>query len=397
MSSALGKMLASSGRVFDFLIEDFEKATGNQALDAALVGEVISESSVKLRDLKLAPQDTLSKELVAALVNKLDLDAAAVDRQVVGQNTDVNFYNLQLVRLLNDILDQSIYRLSDKALLHLLQTNPPTKLMKKLKLKTTEAVIKRFNLVEFLTVAWRYEDAAWQDEVVAAIAQLKAGDYQLAEIYFVALDPDLAKFDKGDDNFIRNSLLGTIIFKNYVSIPPKGVLGGVLAGLNTAKRLIDESNQLQLIVSSQYYVDLIQDWLLHRANLVWQINGSLLPWRSVLRALAEPGELNQALLTKRPNFKFSRIDISDEVAEQFLHFSFWEDNDYLAFRHQDQVVSLSLLDVAEPGYAKIEYGSRRYFEEALWDELLRRYLNQPNLASRVAMFACNNLLGVDSD
>lgn len=392
MSSILGKMLASSGRVFDFLINDFEKATGSQALDAALIGEVTAQASVKLRELKLAPNDTLPKELVAALINKLTIDVQAIDHQVVGQNRDINFYNLQLVRLLNNILNQSIYRLSDKALLRLIQANPPTKLMKKLKLKTTEAVIKQFNLVEFLTVAWRCEEAAWRETIVAQVAQLSAKDYQLAEIYFVALDPALAKIDKGEDNFIRNSLLGTIIFKNYVVQPTRGILSGLIAGLQSARRLIDESNQLQFIAMSQNYSALIQAWLLDKTNLVWQINGSLLPWRSVLRAMAEPGELNRVMLESQPSFKFASLDASDEIAEQFLHLGFWADTDYLAFRHQSQVVSLSLLDVAHSDYVKSEYGYRNHFEEALWDELLRRYLNQPNLASRVVMFAGNSLL-----
>ncbi len=395
MSSALSKMLASSGQVFDILISDFEKATGNKDIDASLIGEVTTQASIKLRKLKLSPGDTLPKELVAALSNKLLLDAEAVDRQVVGHNQDVSFYNLQLIRILNDILDQSIYRLSDKALLRLVQIVPPLKLMKKLKLKTLDAVVKRFNLVEFLTVAWRYEGLDWREAIVAQVAQLPANDYQIAEIYFVALDPDLAKVDNGDDNFIRNSLLGTILFKNYKSTPSLGILGGVLAGLKSAKRLIDESNQLQLIAASKDYVELIQNWLLHRANLVWQINGSLLPWRSVLRAVSEPGELNGEMLKRQPKFKFARLDISDEVAEQFLHFDFWKDNDFLAFRHQNQAISLSLLDVAEINYNRTEYGVRAHFEEALWDELLRRYLNQSNLASRIVMFACNSLLKVN--
>lgn len=395
MSSNLGRMLASSGRVFDFLIDDFEKAVGNKDLDVALIGEVATQASVRLRELKLSPNDTLPKELVAALSNKLSLDAEVVDHQVVGHNRDINFYNLQLVRLLNDILDQSIYRLSDKTLMRLAQAAPPAKLMKKLKLKTVDAAVKQFNLVEFLTVAWRYEDIVWREAIVEQVSKLSASDYQIAEIYFVALDPALAKVDKGDDNFIRNSLLGTVMFKNYSSVPPLGILDGVLDGLKSAKRLIDESNQLQFIVASRDYHELIQNWLLHRANLVWQINGSLLPWRSVLRAIAEPGELNREMLKRQPKFKFAQLDISDEIAEQFLHFRFWEDNDYLAFRYRGQAISLSLLDVAESNYSKSEYGSRRYFEEALWDELLRRYLNQSNLASRTVMFACNNLLKSD--
>ncbi len=391
-SYILGKMLASSGRLFEFMIRDFEKATGNSSIDLGLLGDVTAKTSFHLRKLKLSPADTLPEELVEALMVQLKTDIKKVDHQVVGQNEDLAFFNIQLVRLLNDILDQKVYRLSDKALIRLAKFCPPETTMKRLKFKSVDELIRRFNIAELMTVAWVQEKATWREQIVAEIAKMEAQDYEIKEIYFVALDPDLERIYKSSDNFIRNSLVGTILFKPYQTKLEFGILDGLVRGLNASKRMIDESNQLQIMSLSSDYPALITDWLLYQENIAWQLNGIILPWRSVYRAMAEPGPLNEALLEAYPGVELVRLDVSDEIAEQFATLDFWADTDYLAFRHKDQMVSLSLLDLLDPEYKQFKYGSRHHFEEALWDELLRLYLSQTRMVTRIMLFLKSNVI-----
>lgn len=382
----LGKMLASAGRLFEFMIDNFEKSTGEKAIDVALLGEMTAQASMHLRTLGLSPEDTLPEELTLVLLNKFLADAKAVNYQVIGDNRDLNFFNSQLMRLLNNILEQKVLRLSERTLVSLVNNCPPAKLMKKLRINSVSQLVSSFNLVEFLTIAWEFEPDEWRQQLVHMITNLSPEHFEYQKINFITIDPRLLAIDKRRTNFIRNSLLGTIIFKPYRKQLSYGILSGLIEGLQSAKKMIDESNQLQLLVMSQNHQSLIGDWLLYRSNIVWHINGSILPWRSVMRALAEPGELQNELLQSYPDLTLGRLDISDEIFEQFPTLKFWEKSDYLAFRHNQQVVSLSLLDLADSEYSAFEYGTHQEFSDALWDELLRRYLNEPALTARLMLF-----------
>lgn len=383
---ALGKMLASSGKLFEFMIDDFEKASGAQALDVVLLGEVTAQTSLHLRHLGLSPEDTLPEELVKTLINKFNSAVEQVNHQVIGQNRDLEFFNLQTVRLLNTMLKQKVFRLGDKALISLAQSCPPSKIMKKLKINTVDELIKTFNIAELLTVAWDLESDEWKGQIVARISDMTPNHFERQEIYFVTLDPRLAGLDKRPDNFIRNSLLGTVLFKPLSKMPSHGILSALIEGLSSAKKMIDEANQLQLIVLSHNYPSLIVEWLINHRNIVWQINSSILPWRSVMRALAKAGNLNDGLRKLYSKLSFAELDVSDELFAQFPCLQFWEKTDYLAYRYNNQIISLSLLDLANPAYGDFSYGLHQEFSEALWDELLFRYLNQANLSARVLTF-----------
>ena len=382
----LGKMLASTGRLFEFMIDDFEKSTGEKAIDVTLLGEVTAQASMHLRSLGLSPEDILPEELTLVLLNKFLADAKSVNYQVIGDNRDLNFFNSQLVRLMNNMLDQKILRLSERALVSLINNCPPTKLMRKLKLNSISQLVSSFNLTEFLTIAWEVEPDEWRHQLVQIIATMPPESFEYQKINFVTLDQRLLTIDKRHANFIRNSLLGTIIFKPYRKQLSYGILSGLIEGLESAKKMIDETNQLQLLVKSQNHRQLISNWLLYHNNIVWQINDSILPWRSVLRSLAEPGELQIELLRVCPDLSLNCLDISDEIFEQFPALKFWEKSDYLAFYYNQQVISLSMLDLANSEYSAFEYGVHQAFSDALWDELLRRYLNEPALTARLLLF-----------
>lgn len=383
MSNILGKMLSSSGRLFESMISDFEKATGNGAIDVDLIGDITTRSNQKVSALGLSPVDTLPTELVAALTNKLHVDTNLINQKAVGHNQDITFYNLQLTRLLNNMLDQSICRLGERTQINLLFSCPPVRLLKKLKLKTSDELIKKFNIAEVFVVAMAIESSDWQTTLIDQITQIPPDKYEIGEIFYILLDPDLAKIYQARPGFSYNLFAGTLVFTSYTAHPEFGVLGGVVDGLLAARSLIDESNQLQLILHGKDYSRLIDDWLRHKANLVWQIYGSILPWRSVYRVMSQSGQLNQLIQSNFPDLRLAYLDISDEIAEEFSELDFWADTDFLAYRHQNQTISLNLLDVISSDYAKFQYGSRFHFEEELWQEMLRRYLNQPNLSERV--------------
>jgi hypothetical protein len=79
-------------------------------------------------------------------------------------------------------------------------------------------------------------------------------------------------------------------------------------------------------------------------------------------------------------------------------YGWWRDLDYIGVMHQNQPVSLNLVDVATCYSNGFEYKDRLYFHfrESLWNELFERYMGEKTLEQQVLKQLDNDMIAPET-
>lgn len=393
MSHILGQFLSSSGRYFDQLIESLEKATGNQARDAQLIGRVVTGANLKIRELGLTPGDTLPEEMYQALINKFINDSQVMHYQLLGDNVDFNFLNFQVAHQLNLIVNEPVFGLSDQAVIKALQAVPPKKLIKELNASSLEELLDKYYHVEILELAWALASKVWRTKIIAELQKLPNGGFELKELTYHQISRGLTGRYReltGGQHFYHSSLTGSILYLNYSLSESRRqmALGTFIAGLIEARQLIDFSNQLQILAQTKYFLDNLENLFVYQNGKVWRLCDTPVPWRSIYRVLADSStKLSQALKPELTGCQFGRLDLIEGLERCFDGLDYWRDAQALAFKSQLDIVSVNIADVAVNSHhsRRERLGQTNFFEDALWDELIRDYLEHDYLIRQVKL------------
>ncbi len=213
MSHLLGRLLNSSGPLFERMITDLEKATANQYIDVDLVGKILTNINHKLRQLRLEPGNTLSEELYQALLARYAVDNKRVSYQLFINQDDQLEQNLaNLEDIGNKLVDFDLLGLSKRFIIGLLSDNPPKKLLKSLELARSDQLFSQFDLGQVLQVAFAIEGSAWSKRTKEYLLNnLKRGYMEFAPAKVEILDSRLAQVLTEKQLILSNQLLAQIV------------------------------------------------------------------------------------------------------------------------------------------------------------------------------------------
>lgn len=393
MAHLLGELVSSGGHYFENLINTFENLTGKQSIDVDLVGQMLTATNLKLRELKLTPGDSRCEEVNQALIAKYKHDAELLEYNLLGNNFRPEFVYEQIATELNKITTQEVLQLKPEALQAMLKRLNPEETLSELELDSVEQLFECYRPGEIAVAVRLNEDQFWLDEWLRQIQNLSKDDFEFrpAEIYFI--NQDLAAIlsdDAIEDYAIIAVLTGSVIVSRDISglaSEAKNLLALICDVGVKVSRLVASTNQLQVLVNSSTYAENITKFLQESTFQAWDIGGELIPWWSIFRAIGRSDSaLNQAIKTELPQFNFSCFDATEWLVRQYPDLKFWAGTNHLSFKRADAIVSLNISDVIDNYLSKIgncQNNLTAHFEESLWDELIFRYLNQPALTKDV--------------
>ncbi len=390
MPKLLSQLLNSQGPLFDSLIADLEKATRNQFIDVDIVGKVMTKSNAKLRELGFVPGDILIEELRLGLLSKYKDTADTYRYAIVGENSNSNFLLRQIYSEYKSILDFEVLGLNKKSIINIIKDNPPVKMLESLSIKSEDLLLKKFKPAQILYVARQTEGDKWRRFFNAKLLNLKPDDFSLSRFELMLMDDkleNLLKLHHKSKDFIADGLSGCI-YVNRASSLTDDPLAYSLSLLIEARDAIDVSNQLQIMALSKDFGKKLSSLASGKQAMVWQLFGVPVPWRSIYRAFAQKkSKLNKLLAKEFPELKLKEFDIVSELNSSFNGFEFWSDSSATALKIEDKILSMNLIDVAFrlDNYPTRHISGNYYFEETLWDWLLKQYLNDENLASQIIL------------
>jgi len=386
----LSELLGADEPLFSVALQQLERASGQQSVDVRLSAEIIGKVHQKLRELGLDPRDTTPEELYTALLELIKKHDEFLARRIgVDDPTDVQEALARSKIFVEHLkIPKTGWFIKASAAKRLVKASPPRKVMKQLGYRSVDSMLKREHIGEIFAAIRFAETPDWQSAFMRKYKSLAPRDFEVRDIEFHLLDPK--RWGSITDAYVRgrrrnvthSKELGVIL---VLPLPVKRLPGITITILPL---LLHYVNEIRLYSSffkhsqmkpdfSQILIDTLQDDPGKHAKLA----GHDVHWRVIHRYFG------QASHKQHPEVFEPHVqpeDLAWRKAEEVLYriepaLHFWHDMDYVALKNGFLPVSFNLMDMAVNYVNQLPYGKQvsYHFRDALWNELLTRYMGQP--------------------
>lgn len=238
----LAKLTGESEEKLGKVINKLEDLSGFNSEDVRLISNLSRKTHHKLRDLKLDSQDTKSEELYEALSVKCRSDLVLISKAWGLNEDNANEKIIEIVtRHLNG---QKVLSIKCSVIKRNLKSLPPKKVMKALKYRSIDSMLKREDAREVLALAQIIESHQWNSKFSQSLGNLNSSDYELRQIIILNLSDNkyLSSFPY-PRSVTYTSLMATIVLwphKIEAQLSP----ALVLSALRCEEVLVAESSYL---------------------------------------------------------------------------------------------------------------------------------------------------------
>lgn len=395
MTRYLSSALGAPQPLFGQSIMELERASGRPSADIRLSSEIMQKVRLKVAQLGLDPQDTTGPELYNALQEKLRSDEVTV-RDALHIAADA--LPQDVLAAVQTFLDghltaQSAFALKSTTARRLLRKKPPKNTMKRLGYRSLDSMLKHESVAAVYAAALISESFTWQRSFREQYAKLQASDFEQRKIN--VLYPKANRWATLSEDYVRTSKHNILCFRELgvvVVLPLADHIEGltittlllILHHLNDI-RAYSSFAKLQQVKSS--FGKTIQQSAATEPMTSARLAGQPVPWKVIQRYY---GRMKQAahLEVFEPHVQAEDLqwhDAETVLAELQPELSFWQDTQYVCMLHDDQPVSLNILDVALGYCNRLPFADRivHFARQHLWYELMSRYLHQENLEAAV--------------
>ena len=297
--------------------------------------------------------------------------------------------------------NEKALQLSPAAAKQLLKAAPPTKTLRLLKLRSIDAVMKRFDPRMIYAVACHIEAKSWTSQVHAKMKRISDKDIVWSQVESIPLPlkwyEKLAPIMQTGGFYTVNKEAGILIVYPVINPARSGsVLLALSLLLQSTHRLAMDSmpyRRRSLLKGSQSVLTEIS----HGAQpTLTHIHGLLPTWPVVYRML---GEQNSETVTNSTSDVDLLLDdlewesIESKLARIQPELGFWLNTHYIGVRSPFGPLSMHVVDVASSLVSGRGLGTHRaeYLESSLWNELQLRYLRERGLKKALM----NQLMSVE--
>lgn len=395
MSRLLSDLLGAREPVFTQHINHLEQECGNPGVDLRLSSDISKQVRMKLKELGLDPSDTEGKELYFGLQNLIKKHDEYLAKSLGAKDaSDVKDVVEHVVAAISKLpIPQTCWAIKHSAAKRLLSQMPPKHVMKQLRYRSVDSLLKRANIDEVFAAIYFAESASWLDRFVASYKKLAPSDFESRKVSVIALDPkrwgDLTDkyVDNNHHNIIRVNEVGVIA---VLPLPVEEMPG---LAITLLPLIIYHLNKIRSVSS---YLKLNQVKSGFNSQFVKAITGKLkgvaslhgrpLSWETVHKHFGNSSQSTPDVFAPH----LQPEDLLWKQAEDVLYrlepaLKFWEGLDFVAAPFKNRPVPLGLLDNAVSYCNQLEYGEQsiHFFRESLRRELFTRYLDQQNLEDHI--------------
>jgi hypothetical protein len=206
MSLKIARLLGEPETSVTKLIKELEEKNGFPSHDARLLAGNIQVLRRKLADLGLDPDDSTAAELYHALMVRFNKNSDLFDIQfgAAGLSFDERAAKANQLAAGNFRLPER-WALKNTAARKVLVQLPPKHLMKHLKYRSVESMLKREKTAEIYLAAKYTEPAIWQKNHSRLISKLDQTDFELRKINILVLETDKWSMIERPDSWVVSS------------------------------------------------------------------------------------------------------------------------------------------------------------------------------------------------
>lgn len=395
MTKFLRSALGANEPTFSQSIRQLEHAAGLPSADIRLTSEITQKLRTKIAQLGLDPSDTTGPELYAVLHQKLEKDEQAVRTALNIASDAPAEIVVNRVRLFLEQYEmpKSCFAIKPSVVKRLLKKKPPKMAMKRLGYRSTDSMLKHESAGQLLAAAAMTESSAWHKSFREQYARLAPSDFESRTLTIVA--PQGKHWQELGRLFAtqqKQLILGFKELGTVVLLPSEETVDGL--AITTLSLVMEELNQIRAYSSfaklQQVKPDfgkIIQSWCTTEPVTSALIAGQPVPWRMIQRYYGRFGGAYHPEVFE-PHVQPEDLAWhhgEDVLATLSPTLKYWQDTQFLVLLHQDEPVSLNLLDVALGYCNHLAFAQRivHFVRDNLWHELMMRYLHQQNLEDAV--------------
>lgn len=397
MAKFLRDLLDAEEPLFLDSIRQLEQASGRQAADTKLIGDIVKMAHENLREMGLNPAATTGPEIYHGLEARLEKDLRRLTRVIGAEpSDDVQYLVPFMVAAANKVtFNRKVFVIKHESAKNLLRQMPPKTLMEKLGYDDIEAMFEHENFNELYTALRFSEGPDWLNQYDELFATVTPKDYEERDLKIVVMDH--AKYVDLAAHFVQKKLHNVTHTKEMGVIVVVPMYAKTMRGLvlKTLPLLLHYMNEVKLystffkLKSKQpHFGRTVVNTLVADPGDASQMVGRTIHWRVIQRYLGKHKEDAISAVAFEPHVQPE--DLHWRRAEDLLYeidpeLKFWKDRDYVALMYDGFPVAFNLFDVSF-AYSNSEPYENRYayhFRESLWNELFVRYMGFKNLKSQV--------------
>jgi hypothetical protein len=408
MAHVLSKLLNAQEPLFSMEIQNLERMSGHASVDVQLIADIVQKARSRVKELGLDPEDTTDKELYHALQSLIKLHDAYLAK-AIGCRTDSDLdTQFKAIKEQLDYLKipKSCWVIKQSVAKKILKAYPPKKVMKYLKYKSIDSMIKRESIYELYAACRFLETPAWQDKFIKSYKKLTPSDFELREIKILVLKKD--RWSEASEPYVRKMHSNITHLKELggIIILPMNIQhlrGAVISILSLAVYYIGEIRSYSAFFKlhqvrpdfGSVIVDTIQKDPPTRAKL----GNKELHWRIIQRHFGSSEHIQAELF--EPHVQVE--DLFWRKAEEVLYtiepaLKFWEHLDYVGSFQSENPVSFNMMDNAINYCNDLSFEKRTYshLQQSLVNEMYLRYMKQSSVESVILEQLNEDIFEADS-
>lgn len=393
MTRVLSELLGAEQPRFGMTIRQLEAATGRPSTDIRLTSEVSQRASQKMRLLGLDPNDTTGKELYYSLLERFNHDerlARDVFKLTDSSNsTEVNAATIKFVKAeINK--KRNVFALKNSVAKRLLKKVPPKKAMKQLGYRSLDSMLKHEAVPHLYAAAFLCETLAWRKKYLDQYTNLRPSDFELrpAEISMASATrwKNITSKITGRQPVVAFKELGAVVVLG--DIRQTTIIGGVTLVTSALNDIQSATSFLKLQQMKPDFGEFVRTIANGEPLTKAELMGRAVPWRVVHQYYARFKDAYNALIFEPHIHSDDLRWTHPESVLSKLHpaIEFWHDTRYTAYLDGGNKISLNVFDVARNYASRLSYAQRVFqgLQQALWQELMIRYLDQKNVEQAIA-------------
>ncbi len=409
MSNLLQSLLNAKEPLFTKSLDQLESVTHKQGIDVRLIGEIHQKAASAIRALGLDEKDTTGPELYHALLAKIEKHDEHLAKQIGGPNN----YDVQaLLPLIKKSVEaikipRSCWVLKKSVAKDMLRQTPPPNIMKLLKCRSIDSMLKRENLYEIYGALRFAETPEWLEKFNQKYKKLKPTDFETRQIEIVVMPHErwgdiAADFvHKKRHNITHLKELGVVMM---LPIKLDKLPGITISAMPLLLHYINEirlySAFFKLQQVKKNFGEIFVETLIADPDMGPLLAGQNIHWRVIQRYF---GKLENEYHPEIFEPHVQPEDLHWRRAEDIIYqidpeLEFWQGMDYVGIMFGDRPVAFNMMDVSFAYNNKTPYKKRVmfHFRESLWNEIFMRYMGQKNLEGQVLKQLANDMIAPEA-
>ncbi len=405
MAKFLRDLLDAQEPLFSLSLQQLEKASGQNGVDAKLVGDIHEKAHRAMTKLGFDHTDTTGPELYHALLVLIQQHDEHLAKSI-GASYDSRVQDLLPLmkkRVEDTDVNKDCWVIKKSVAKEMLRAHPPQNIMKRLGYRSVESMLKHENLAEIYGALRFAESSDWLKVFNTTYEALQPTDFEKRSIEIVLMPHDrwgdIAEhfITKKRHNITHLKELGVILMLPVKADKLPGITLWVMSLLFhyiNEIRLYSAFFKLKQVQSD--FGKIFVETLNADPDLGPVMAGEHIHWRVIQRYF---GKLESESHPEIFEPHVQPEDLHWRKAEAMLYkidpeLTFWEDMDYVGLLYDNRPVVFNMMDVAAAYCNRTPYENRviYHFRESLWNEVFMRYMGQKNLEQQVLAQLDNDMI-----